>query len=246
LAISLAWMGGWAVMEPRRAALERLAAGERLVEDDQDLPQVRGLVHPPRAACVAQHPELRIQALWPGAEPASCAGRTSVVVPASVFASDLIGHRWGAPSVWLELFVRTGGRSVTAGPLQLTDRAVVDVQSVAENLPSRFDPEQGFAAQLDAWLRDQLGEREETELVSGNVWVVDTPRGSMMLLPGAGVTVSDPATRRETLGELLDAVERPRLVQVAGSAWTIQDALDLCMEVQTLDAREVPCVWVRR
>ncbi|MFT4624655.1 MAG: hypothetical protein ACI8PZ_003314 [Myxococcota bacterium] len=239
----------WTVTGRTLARLARGAAGGAIdVLPASELPLARAPVAPPSGTCTAW----REDGVWtaaprfPGGTDCQSAPQWVVVARAQAPAHEMVRHAWSDSAIALEVLVRIHRRARDNGPLRFDDRRSMPVDWVPDTLPSEFDARGGMRAQLDLWLDGILDGTPAWRGPTENVWIVDTPRGGMILLSGLGVTVTEPDERRRALADLLAPLTRPRLVQVVADGWSMQDVVDQCLEVQALVPDDVPCTWVAR
>ncbi len=211
----------------------------------EELPLARGSTGLPTGACVASgSADWTIRERFEGVT--SCEGPLIVGARGEESAAKVVRHSWSETARPLEVLVRIPRRATEGGPLRYADRRVFEVGWVPGTLPSSFAPEAGTREQLDAWLTRQTAGSSLSTPEAQNVWVVDTPRGAMVLLSSLGITLEEGAEGRRALAELLAPLESPRLVQVAADGWTLQQMVDLCVDAQALVPGDVPCVWLTR
>jgi len=167
-----------------------------------------------------------------------------VAAPADGVASQVFRAPWLASGAPLEIL---GAPPVEAssGPLAALSWRAVAVRWVQGPLPPMTAPDASVHGQLDAWLDEQLGEPDPGDPRRSGVWLLDRPEGEMILLAaGGGVTLKGRRQRRAVVDRLLGASEEPRLVLVLGGRWTVQDAVDRCVDARASRGAHLPCVWV--
>lgn len=243
LAVSLGVLGllgaaNTASLAPVRAVL---TGGELPAATTGELPRSQARAELSEAPCVAW-PEGEGWAVRPRWPSAACDGadRVAVAVAGSAQAAFVGQRAWARGVAVLDMVLEAEG-VFPRGPLAALAWRALPVHWVPDPIPDVFALDRMLSEQLEDWLDGQLGVQRGPGDVPGSVWVVDAPQGSMILMTGGAVTVSDPADRRDILARLLQTGDEPRLVLVLGERWTVQDAVDLCA-----DAGQLPCVWVTR
>lgn len=209
-------------------------SGGRLGADGVDLPRAFGPLPSPTASCV----RTLTGDVWRRLPAVACGAQDLLVAAGSARASELLdAASWGSH----EVLARAPAIGSNRGPLAQSDLVAVAMELRGESVPTEIDEVGGALAAWDAWLE------RVAPGPSATLWVVDGADGSMLLLHALrGLPLDDDERRNRVFRTYLADAHDPRVALVAGSRWTVQQVVDLCLEARrAAPGQEVRCTVVR-